>query len=216
MTRWGMVIDVKKCISCYACVIACKQEHFLPPGVFWRRLLVTETGEYPHSRKWTYPILCNHCRNAPCVQVCPTGASSRRSDGIVTIDPDKCIGCQFCATACPYQRRSLIDQGEKEYFPGQGLTESEIIGKTLYPHRVGTITKCNFCKERIDGGMDRGLKPGVGREATPACVLTCPVKALTFGDLDDPESKVAKLIWARKGYRFLIESAKERSVFYID
>jgi Fe-S-cluster-containing dehydrogenase component len=81
---------------------------------------------------------------------------------------------------------------------------------------VGTVTKCNFCKERVDSGIQKGMKPGVDREATPACVITCPVQALTFGDFDDPESDVAKLIWARKGYPFLIESAKERSVYYVD
>lgn len=86
MTRWAMVIDLNKCIGCYACQLACKQEHFLPPDVFWNRVLISETGKYPAVRKQTYPVLCNHCDEAPCVDVCPTGASSKREDGIVIVD----------------------------------------------------------------------------------------------------------------------------------
>jgi phenylacetyl-CoA:acceptor oxidoreductase subunit 1 len=167
--------------------------------------------------KWTFSIACNHCTDASCVKVCPSGASARRADGIVSIDAERCIGCQLCITACQYQRNSLLDDGEREYFPGQGLTAPEIIGKMLYPHRVGAATKCNFCKERIDSGMRQGMKPGIDRPATPACVNTCPVKAITFGDLDDPESNVSKLLVAKKGPGFLTEPAiKLRSVHYVD
>ena len=216
MTRWGMVIDLKKCISCYACMIACKQEHFLPPGVYWSRLLIGETGEYPQARKWTYPVLCNHCQEAPCVRVCPSGASTRRKDGIVTINSEKCVGCQYCVIACPYQQRTSYEDDKKEYFPGQGLTEVEVIGRKLYPHQPGTVIKCNFCKERIDGGIKQGLKPGIDRQVTPACVLTCPVKARTFGDLGDPRSEIAVLIRARKGYQLHPEFGTEPSVYYIN
>jgi phenylacetyl-CoA:acceptor oxidoreductase 27-kDa subunit len=216
MTRWAMAIDLKKCLGCYACMIACKQEHFLPPGLFWNRLLVTETGEYPRVRKVTYPILCNHCKEAVCVHVCPTGASSRREDGIVTIDPDTCVGCQYCVLACPYQQRTYHGDNRKEYFPGQGQTEVEIIGLELYPLEPGTVIKCNFCKERIDDGIAHGLKPGIDREATPACVNTCPVKARHFGDLDDPESNVSMLVMKRKGHPLRPELGTEPSVYYLE
>jgi Fe-S-cluster-containing dehydrogenase component len=216
MARWGMVIDLKKCISCYACMIACKQEHFLPPDIFWTRLLVSETGEYPQTTKWVYPVLCNHCKEAACVNVCPTGASTRREDGIVTVDPDTCAGCEYCVVACPYQQRTLYTDDKKEYFPGQGLTELEVLGRKLYPHQPGTVIKCNFCKERIDSGIQQGLKPGIDRQATPACVLTCPAQARHFGDLDDPDSNVSKLIAARKGYQLHPEWGTDPSVYYID
>jgi len=216
MTRWGMVIDLKKCVHCYACMIACKQEHFLPPGIFWTRLLVSETGEYPQVTKWVYPVLCNHCKEAACVNVCPTAATTRRQDGIVTVDPDKCSGCQYCVIACPYQQRTFYADDKKGYFPEQGLTELEVIGQKLYPHQAGTVIKCNFCKERIDSGIQQGLKPGVDRQATPACVLTCPVKARHFGDLGDPDSNVSTLIRARKGYQLRPELGTEPSVYYID
>jgi Fe-S-cluster-containing dehydrogenase component len=78
MSRWGMVIDLKKCIGCYSCVIGCKQVHALPPNMFWNRVLTTETGEYPQVIRQVYPVLCNHCKDAPCVKACPSGAASRR------------------------------------------------------------------------------------------------------------------------------------------
>ncbi len=150
------------------------------------------------------------------MKVCPTGASTQREDGIITIDPDHCSGCEYCVIACPYQQRTLYDDDKKEYFPGQGLIELEVMGRQLYPHQVGTVLKCNFCKERIDRGIQQGLKPGIDRQATPACVLTCPVKARHFGDLDDPRSDVSTLVRARKGYQLHPERGTEPSVYYID
>ena len=216
MTRWAMVIDLKKCVTCYACQIACKQEHFLPPEMFWGRLLVTETGEYPRVKKVTYPILCNHCKEAVCVDVCPTGASTKREDGIVTIDADTCVGCQYCVLACPYQQRTYFENNKKEYFPGQGKTQLEKAGETLYPLQEGTVVKCNFCRERIDEGISKGLKPGIDREATPACVNICMVKARHFGDLDDPESNVSLLINKRNGKPLHPELGTQPSVYYVD
>jgi Fe-S-cluster-containing dehydrogenase component len=197
-------------------MIACKQEHFLPPGVFWNRIVVVETGKYPRVRKISIPVLCNHCEAAICVKVCPTGASARREDGVVTVDSHTCEGCRYCVVACPYQQRTYLDDKSKEYFPAQGLTELEAIGGDLYPHTVGAVTKCNFCAERIDEGIKKGLKPGLDREATPACVNMCMVKARHFGDLDDPESAVSVLIRERKGHPLRPEIGSKPSVYYID
>jgi phenylacetyl-CoA:acceptor oxidoreductase 27-kDa subunit len=210
-----MVINLNKCIGCYACMLGCKQEHFLPPEMFWNRVLVGEIGTYPTVRKQTYPVLCNHCQEAACVDVCPTGATTKREDGIVLVDADKCVGCRYCLIACPYQQRTFHADGKKQYFPGQALTEWEVIGRQLYPLQKGTVVKCTFCRERIDEGQKRGLVPGVDREATPACVIACPAKARYFGDLDDPVSEVTRLIVQRKAFQLSPELGTNPSVYYI-
>lgn len=211
--RWSMLINLNKCVACYSCVTKCKQEHFLPPGVLWARILISETGKYPRVSKLAYPVLCNHCREAKCVEVCPTGATQRRDDGIVWVDPDKCVGCRYCVLACPYQARTYYSE-RKEYYPGQGFTEFEKMGEQLYPHQVGTVSKCNFCMERIDDGIKRGLKPGVDREATPVCVITCPAKARYFGDLDDPFSEISQLIRKWQATPLHLEYGTEPAVYY--
>jgi Fe-S-cluster-containing dehydrogenase component len=216
MARWGMLIDLKKCIGCYSCMIACKQEHFLPPGINWTRILTSESGQYPRVRRQSYPVLCNHCEEAPCIKVCPTGATTRRLDGIVFIDKQKCVGCRYCVISCPYQSRALYENTREGYFPGQGLTELEAIGKDLYPHQAGTVIKCNFCMERLDEAMKKGLKPGVDRDANPACVLNCPVKARIFGDLEDPESDISRMIIQKKAWRLHEHLGTEPSVYYAD
>lgn len=215
MTRWGMVIDLQKCIGCYACVVACKQEHFLPPGVFWGRLVVSETGKSPTVTKIVYPVLCNHCEDAICEKVCPTGATVKREDGVISIDYDACVGCRYCLVACPYQQRTYNADNNAENFPGQGLTEFEAIGQQLYPLQKGTVIKCTFCLERIDEGLRRGLQPGVDREASPACVITCPAKARYFGDLADANSEVSRLIKEKKASQFHREFGTNPSVYYI-
>jgi len=215
MARWGMVINVHTCIGCYSCMVGCKQEHFLPPDIFFARVLIGESGKYPSVRKLIYPVLCNHCDNPPCIDVCPTGATTRGDDGIVAVDPHICIGCRSCLIACPYQQRSYLPKAEKEYFPGQGLTPYEEMGKLLYPLEKGTVVKCNFCSETLEEGMKKGLKPGVDREATPTCVNACPVRARHFGDLDDPNSNVSILIRDKKAMPLHPEYGTEPSVYYI-
>jgi Fe-S-cluster-containing dehydrogenase component len=116
--------------------------------------------------------------------------------------------------ACPYQSRQYYSE-EKEYFPGQGFTELEKMREILYPLRVGAVYKCNFCKERTDGGIKKGLKPGVDREATPACVIICPAKARYFGNLDDHESEVSKLIREKGAVQLHPRHGTEPSVYYI-
>jgi Fe-S-cluster-containing dehydrogenase component len=215
MVRWGMVIDVHRCIGCYACTITCRQEHFLPRNIYYNRVLITEEGKYPAVRKIILPVQCNQCKEAICVKVCPTGASSRREDGIVQIDGSKCTGCEYCAVACPYQMRTLYSDIKTEYFPKQGLTPYEVLGKKLFPYQPKTVLKCNFCAERIDKGLKQGLKPGKDREATPACVIICPARARYFGDLDDPESEVSRMIIEKKAVPLRPEFDTEPSIYYI-
>ncbi len=211
--RYGMVIDLKRCVGCYSCVMKCKQEHFLPSGLTWGKLIMKETGTSPNITKQMYPILCNHCAEPVCVKVCPTNATHKLEDGVVVVDTDKCVGCRYCLIACPYQVRTY-NSNEKEYFPGQGLTPFEKLREKLYPHQTRVVSKCNFCHERIDEGLKKGLKPGVDREATPACVNICPAKARVFGDLDEPDSEVSSLIRRKRAAQLHPEYATEPSVYY--
>ena len=185
--RYGMVIDLKRCISCYACQMGCKTENGTPAGVLYAWTYRMEQGESPDTRQVYLPMLCNHCDEPSCVDVCPTGATHKREeDGIVVIDADACVGCRACMTACPYHARYYLDE-IREYYPGQGLTPYE---KARYPeHNSGTVEKCNFCLDRLAEGLQ------------PACVQTCPAKARIFGDLDDPNSEVSKLIASRGGFQ---------------
>jgi len=212
--RYGMVINLIKCIACYGRTIRCIEEHFLPPDMLWNRVLISETGVSPDAIKHIYPVLCNHCKEPACVDACPTGATQQREDGIVWVDADKCVGCRYCLISCPYQVRTFYSD-EKEWFPGQGFTEWERMRKKVYPLQTGVIYKCNFCKEKIDEAVAKGLKPGVDWEATPACVNACPTKARYFGDLDDPESEVTKLISGRRAVQLHSEFGTDPSVYYI-
>jgi Fe-S-cluster-containing dehydrogenase component len=210
-----MVIDLHRCIGCYSCVIACRQEHFVPRGIYFNRVLISEKGQFPTIQKLIMPVQCNHCKEAACVKVCPTGATFQREDGLVLVDDKKCVGCGYCAVACPYQQRTRFDTPKLEYFPGQGFTPYEKLGKQLFPHKPGTVLKCTFCMERLDDGLKKGLKPGVDREATPACVITCPTVTRKFGDLDDPFSEVSRMIAEKKALPLHPEYDTEPSIYYI-
>jgi phenylacetyl-CoA:acceptor oxidoreductase subunit 1 len=186
--RWGMVIDLGRCVGCQTCTIACKQEHGLPPGTAWRFVLDVEAGEYPDVRRLFLPMQCMHCAEPPCVPVCPTGASRQRADGIVFVQHEACVGCGYCAVACPYHARHLVED-IRGYFGAPTPSEAA----TARRDRHGVMTKCTFCKERVDEGLRRGLAPGVDPDATPMCAVACLANAIVFGDLDDPDSRVARM-----------------------
>jgi phenylacetyl-CoA:acceptor oxidoreductase subunit 1 len=186
--RWGMVIDLGRCVGCQTCTIACKQEHGLPPGIAWRFVLDVEVGQYPDVRRLFLPMQCMHCAEPPCVPVCPTGASRQRADGIVFVHHEACVGCGYCAVACPYHARHLVADTQG-YFGAPTPSEAA----TARPDRHGVMTKCTFCKERVDEGLRQGLTPGVDADATPMCAVACIANAIVFGDLDDPGSRVSRM-----------------------
>jgi tetrathionate reductase subunit B len=171
--RWGMLIDTTKCDSgCDDCVSACRTENGwpepeTPTDVQWIRKV--ELKQVSTGREVTLPMMCQHCANPPCVDVCPTAASFKRADGIVLVDRHRCIGCRYCMMACPYKARSFVHEPVIDH-------ESEM------PRGQGTVESCTFCVNRVDRGEQ------------PACVEACAKnghRALIFGDLNDPNSEIS-------------------------
>jgi molybdopterin-containing oxidoreductase family iron-sulfur binding subunit len=196
-----MVIDLKRCVGCYGCQLVCKAEHGTPPGVFRARVLKQEKGQYPTVNLISLPVLCNHCSEPPCVEVCPTGASFVWEDsGIVDIDAEKCVGCRTCMMACPYSNRYFVE-GDQYYYGEQGATRLEEHWESR--REVGVVTKCNFCRDRVQAGKD------------PACVANCATVARYFGDLDDPTSQVSRLIKERGGFVLHPEKGTQPNVYYL-
>ncbi len=203
-----MLIDLRKCIGCGACSVICDQTNKLAFNR-WRRVFDCGLSGYPERRRSCLPISCMHCGNAPCAEVCPTGATHRRPDGIVDIFYERCVGCGYCIVACPYHARSIIFHDEYKEEVGDLDVSSPA------RDRFGVATKCTFCKPRIDAGLEKGLCPGQDREATPACVVSCSGEALFFGDLDNPDGEVAKLIRENKTVLLQEDMGTDPSVYYI-
>jgi len=191
--RLGMVIDLKRCYGCYACVTSCKTENFTPPGVFWSRVLKGETGTYPNTVRQPLPVLCMQCDDPSCMHVCPTGATYQTDDGVVHVDKNKCIGCNYCSIACPYGARYAVEEWES-YFPeGLPLSEYEKFAKQQWEERsgVGVSTKCDFCSHRREDGM------------LPACVRAYP------------DSEVSQLIRKHGGMPLNPEHGNKPKVYYL-
>ncbi len=178
MPRFGFAIDNRACIGCHACTVACKSEHGVPIGVNRTWVKYIEKGEFPDTRRSFNVQRCNHCADAPCVEICPVTSLYARPDGIVDFDKDRCIGCKACMQACPY---------DALYLDPDSLTAA----------------KCNYCTHRVDQGVE------------PACVVVCPVEAIVSGDLDDPESRIAKLDGSQRVQYPKVEKNTRPKLFYV-
>jgi len=174
--RWGFLIDTTKCLdNCEACVTACNDENGLTgfdrpeTDAQWIRKVTLRNKQTNHSL--SLPMMCQHCEHPPCVDVCPTGASFKRDDGIVLVDKHICIGCRYCMMACPYKARSFVHETLTDQLPEM-------------PRGKGTVESCTLCVHRVDRGE------------TPACAEACAKTeegpAILFGDLNNPESEIAK------------------------
>jgi phenylacetyl-CoA:acceptor oxidoreductase subunit 1 len=211
MTRWAMVADIDRCVGCQTCTAACRHANATSPAVEWRRVLDIEAGSFPNVSRTFVPVGCQHCAEAPCTDVCPTRATWRRDDGIVVMDYDLCIGCAYCEVACPYQARFKIDAQDFAY--GGRAMRNETQRED--PRRLGVAQKCTFCSDRIDFGLANGLTPGRDAAATPACVNACIADALQFGDLDDPDSNVSRLLREQKHFRMHEELGTKPGFYYV-
>ncbi|GAB4563330.1 MAG: 4Fe-4S dicluster domain-containing protein [Anaerolineae bacterium] len=208
--RWGMVIDLRKCVGCHACTVSCVAENKLPPGVVYRPVLDQEIGTFPNVTRRFMPRPCLQCDEPPCVPVCPVGATWKRSDGIVTIDYDQCIGCRYCITACPYSARTF-DSGHTytEDTPEQQMYE--MLPAFEYGESrardggspIGNARKCHFCVHRLERGE------------LPMCVTTCIGMANFFGDLNDPDSLVSEMAAKPNVFVLKEELGTKPKVFYL-
>jgi len=184
MPRYGLVIDLERCIGCHACAIACKVENDIEQGS-WMRVemldgqpLDTARGQSPKLTMHYLPLACMHCQDPPCMDACPANAIYRRDDGVVILDTSKCNGCQDCLSACPY-------------------------GAILWVETTGVATKCHLCAHRLEKGLE------------PFCALCCETKAIHFGDLSDPQSRVSQLITRRSGYTLKLKERTEPAIYYL-
>lgn len=210
MTRYAMVADLRRCVGCQTCTAACKLTNATPPGVQWRKVLDVELGEYPNAERVFMPVGCQHCSDPPCLDVCPSTATRKRDDGIVTIDYDICIGCAYCAVACPYQARFKVESRHLAYDKPMRNEEQRFDEGLL-----GVAQKCTFCVDRIDAGLAQGLVPGVDPDATPACANACIANALTFGDIEDPQSNVSQLLSNNAWFQMHEELGTDPGFYYL-
>ncbi|MEX2214178.1 MAG: 4Fe-4S dicluster domain-containing protein [Phycisphaeraceae bacterium] len=222
--RWIMVIDTRKCVGCHACTIACVAENKLPPGVVYRPVVTEEFGEYPNVQLRFTPRPCMQCDNPPCVPVCPVKATWKRPDGIVAVDYDKCIGCRYCLTACPYGARTSdfghsylegasegasTDDDAATYGPQAPWADapSHEYGKSWdrsdHQSPMGNARKCHFCLHRLEVGQ------------LPSCTTTCIGRATYFGDANDPDSMVTELITKNNVQTLLPQHGTKPRVYYI-
>ena len=204
--RLGMVIDMKACIACASCAVACKVENNLPDEVWWNRVL-TDGGENPDTPAGVYPdltmsnlvVACQHCDNPACVKVCPVGATYKDPEtGVVRQDYDKCIGCRMCMSACPYTGVRSFNWEEPKHVVGHALGDADVPA-----HQRHVVEKCTMCWHRLAKGLQ------------PACVEVCPARVRYFGDLNDPDSEISQLIREREYKQLLSSEGTNPSVYYL-
>ena len=145
------------------------------------------------------------------MHVCPSTATGQRDDGIVTIDYDLCIGCSYCAVACPYQARYKVDEREFAYKNQPTANEEAQFDERT----MGVAQKCTFCSDRVDDGLEKGLTPGIDPDATPACVNSCIAEALHFGDVEDADSNVSELLAENAWFQMHAELDTDPGFYYL-
>jgi molybdopterin-containing oxidoreductase family iron-sulfur binding subunit len=204
--RLGLVIDTMLCMGCNTCAVACKMETNVPHGNWWNRTLTIGgsssdafAGSFGAATKTYITLSCQHCENPACTRACPVGATYKREeDGVVFQDYDKCIGCRMCIAACPYTGVRAFNWEEPKY-----PLEISTGGAGVPVHQKHTVEKCTLCSHRL------------AQNEEPLCVATCPAYARFFGDFNDPNSEVSRLIITRESKQLLPEQGTNPSVYYL-
>lgn len=216
--RYAMAIDLNRCIGCKTCAVVCKNHNAEPEGIWWNRVFSSGAPNYATSievdggpRMEFTPVSCQQCDDAPCQTVCPTGATYTDENGVVLVDYERCIGCRYCMTACPYNVRQFNwqrpkgipgDEGTYAYgYPADVRQDGKLVYTPVRPE--GVVEKCTFCVQYTkDGGI-------------PACCADCPANARIFGDIDDPDSEISKYIADKETFVLGEEYNTHPKVIYI-
>lgn len=221
--HWGMAVDLDRCTGCGACVIACQAENNVPTvgedeinkgrAMHWIRIERYYEGEFPNPQVKFRPVLCQQCDNAPCEPVCPTYASYHTAEGLNGQVYNRCIGTRYCGNACPYSVRTF------NFFNPRWDKPLDLqLNPDVSVRQVGVMEKCTFCVQRIKAAEihaeaeGRTLRDG---EPAPACVASCPPRALVFGDLNDPHSEVSRLARSPRGGKLLEELGTKPKITYL-
>ncbi len=224
MPRWGMVIDLDKCTGCQACVVACKVENNVPvvsPGeaamgrvISWMDLITVVEGKYPEVKVRYIPRPCMHCDHPPCTKVCPVYATVKEKNGLVAQTYNRCIGCRYCTTACPYTVKYF-----NWYMPQWPAEYEDCLNPDVSIRTKGVVEKCTFCHHRLQKSREtaraEGREVASEGEYVPACVSVCPAGAMYFGDFDAPETTVSKLRHGARAFQLLEELGTEPKVIYL-
>ena len=226
MPKYAMAIDLSKCMGCRSCMEACKTENDTSENIFWMSVFRFEEDEFPDTKVGFLPRPCQHCENAPCVKVCPTGARFKE-DGLTLVNAKKCIGCRYCMVACPYGVNFFnwkkpkdnyyydwtakdvekdATKGEVPPWKNPDLDKKYTSKKRIVAgsgHYKGVTEKCTFCVQRL------------AKDQEPACVQNCPVGVYEFGDLEDPQSSISKYLSTKQSFQLKDELNTKPRVFYV-
>jgi Fe-S-cluster-containing dehydrogenase component len=222
--QWAMVIDLDRCTGCEACVVACRVENNIPAvgpeeaakgrSINWIRIERYFEGEYPDVKIKFMPVLCQHCEQAPCEPVCPVYATYHTDEGLNAQVYNRCVGTRYCANNCPYTVRFF-----NFFDPKWDAPLGEALNPEVSVRMRGVMEKCTFCIQRIRKGEEKARDEGRAvrdGDVVPACVQTCPTRAMYFGNIADPESEVSKLSNSNRATRLLEDLGTKPKVIYLN